>query len=162
LTLQILTATRPSEARKAEWKEFDFVSNIWTIPPPRMKGKKEHRVPLSTAALALLRQLETVRHDPVFLFPAAFSNPRAVTGTLSAMTIDKKLVPWKCSAHGMRSSFRDWCGDASDFAREVCEACLAHVSGSATERSYRRGSTFEKRREVMESWADYLHSGAPE
>jgi integrase len=115
LTLQILTATRPSEAREAEWKEFDFVSNIWTIPPPRMKGKKEHRVPLSTAALALLRQLEAVRHSAVFVFPALFSHPHGVTGTLSAATIDKKLAPWPCTAHGARSSFRDWCGDATPF-----------------------------------------------
>lgn len=161
LRLQILTTTRPSEAREAEWREFDLDARLWHIPALRMKGKKLHTVPLSGAALALLRSLQAIRHSD-YVFPAMQTHARIVKGTLSEQTVDARLKAWpvKVTAHGFRSSFRDWCGDATDYPRELAEACLAHASGNATEQAYRRGTALEKRREVMAAWADYLSSAS--
>lgn len=153
--LQIYCALRPTEARGARWEEFDLDAALWHIPARQMKGKRPHTVPLSTAAVALLRQLESVRHSD-FVFPAMFTKGNSITGFLGLATVNRKLKPWGCTGHGARSSFRDWAGDATAFPQELAVACLAHKVGNATEQAYRRSDALEKRREVMEAWASFL------
>lgn len=163
----VLTACRTGEARGATWGEFDLEAKVWTVPAERMKAGREHRIPLSAAALDVLGGLECFRTD---LAPSTFVFPGAKRGKpLSNMATEMVLrrmaegvtdgEPWgeRITTHGFRSSFRDWCAEETGFAREVAEAALAHVVGDATERAYRRGDALEKRRKLMEAWAAYCH-----
>lgn len=148
----ILTAARSGEALGARWSEFDLDAKVWTIPAARMKAGCEHRVPLSARALAILERLAAARTGE-FVFPGQRHGK-----PLSGMALEMVLRRMKAdvTVHGFRSSFRDWCGEETHFPREVAEAALAHVAGDATERAYRRGDALEKRRALMEAWADYL------
>jgi integrase len=120
-----------------------------------MKKRTEFRVPLSEPALALLRRLAAVRHSD-WLFPSPVNEGRSIC----ANTVQQRCLRGvNCHPHGFRSSFRDFCGDATETPREVAEACLAHQVGNAVEQAYRRGDSFEKRRAVMTAWADFLSSG---
>ena len=154
LELIVLTACRSGEARLAVWSEFDLDAALWVIPAERMKAKREHRVALSTPALALLRKLEAVR-DPES--PFVFAGARGGK-PLSVMAFDMVLrgLALECTTHGFRSSFRDWVSEETDFDTNLAEAALAHVTGDKTERAYRRGDALEKRRALMEAWAAYL------
>jgi integrase len=152
LEFLILTAARSSEAREATWKEIDWEIGIWTIPAERMKAGKLHRVPLSKAAMKMLKPLKgAMRSD--FVFPG--QSPKrpiseaAIRKLLERMTIENATV------HGFRSSFRDWAGESTSFPREVAEQALAHTIGNEAERAYRRGDALEKRRELMDAWAKY-------
>lgn len=150
LELTILTATRTSEVLQATWSEFDLEAKTWTIAAERMKAGREHRVPLSPAAIALLKDLDT---NSEFLFPG-----QAEGKPLSNMSMEMCLRRMSMSRYtvlGFRSSFRDWVGEATNFPREVAEEALAHIVGSASERAYRRGNSFEKRRTLMDAWASY-------
>ena len=150
LELAALTATRSGEVRGATWSEIDLESAVWTIPAERMKAGKEHRVPLSKPAVALLEGLS--REEGVELvFPA----PRG--GMLSDMTLSACMRRMKLEAvpHGLRSTFRDWAGEHTNYPREVAEAALAHVVGGV-EGAYARGDLFEKRRRLMADWATFL------
>jgi integrase len=151
LEFTTLTATRTSEALQATWAEFDLDAAIWTIPAQRMKVGKDHRVPLSDAAVALLRKLET-EGDHVFpgLKPGRPLSNMAMEMVLRRMGVDQFTV------HGFRSSFRDWCGEMTDFPREIAEQALAHSIGSEVERAYRRGDALEKRRQLMQAWGSFL------
>jgi integrase len=147
----ILNASRSSEARLATWKEIDENAATWTISAERMKAERPHRVPLSSAALAVLKGLAHRGPDD-FIFPA----PRANNKPLSDGTLNKVLrdmnVP--AVAHGVaRSTFRDWCSERTDYPGEVCEMALAHTISNAVEAAYRRGDLFEKRRALMQDWA---------
>jgi integrase len=146
----VLTAARSGETRGATWPEIQ--DDIWVIPPERMKGGREHRVPLVPRAQAILKQMKELRTSD-FIFPG-FRDDRS----LSDMSLSAVLRRLKVDAtvHGFRSSFRDWAGDATDFPRELAEAALAHLVGDETERAYRRGDALKRRRELMESWATYL------
>ncbi|MEJ0095437.1 MAG: integrase arm-type DNA-binding domain-containing protein [Methylocella sp.] len=149
LQFVILTATRTSEALHAEWTEIDVEARVWTIPPSRMKAGKEHRIPLSDRAIEILADLAAVRSGP-FVFPGQrtgrpLSRPRGV-----ALANAEGV-----SVHGFRSTFRDWVGEETDFPREVAEAALAHSVGNAVETAYRRGDALEKRRALMQAWADF-------
>jgi integrase len=149
----ILTAARSGEVLGATWAEVDFDAAVWTVPGLRMKAGRPHRVPLTDAALAVLRDAREKRLSD-FVFPG--HRPRK---PLSNMTMGKVLKTLKVDAytvHGFRSAFRDWAAEETDFPREIAEAALAHVVGDATERAYRRGDALEKRRALMKAWADYL------
>jgi integrase len=139
----------------ASWAEIDFEAKVWTIPPPRMKSGRQHRVPLSPQALAILDQLRQIRSGD-FVFPSPLR-----AKPLSNMAMEMLLRRMKADAitvHGFRSSFRDWCGEETDHPRELAEAALAHAVGDTVERAYRRGDALEKRRELMDVWTDYAGS----
>ncbi|MXX87205.1 MAG: tyrosine-type recombinase/integrase [Acidobacteria bacterium] len=152
----VLTACRSAEVRGARWKEMDIEGREWRIPPNRMKTGREHRVPLSTRALAVLGEAKALAGGSGLVFPSATGrkHPRAALSNL-ARQLDLGAVP-----HGFRSSFRDWAAECTDAPREVCELALAHVNTNAVEAAYRRSDLFERRRELMEAWAAFL-TGTP-
>lgn len=160
LRFTILTAARTGEVLGARWSEIDLAARVWTVPAARMKAKRDHRVPLSDAAMAVLEAAKlsrTVDDGAAYVFPGMKEGR-----TLSCMTMDKVLRTQKLdvTVHGFRSSFRDWAGEETPFAREVAEAALAHVIGDKAEQAYRRGDALEKRRALMQAWADYLTGGS--
>jgi integrase len=146
LEFLILTATRCGEVLGARWDEIDLEAEIWTIPAKRMKAGREHRVPLSGRAVEILEKLAETRWSDL-VFPGRH-------GPLTRSPV-AELVPAGATIHGFRSSFRDWCGEETNFPRDLAEAALAHVSGDATERAYRRGDALEKRRVLMDAWATH-------
>jgi integrase len=150
LEFAILTAARSGEVRGATWCEFDMKGAVWTIPAERMKAEREHRIPLSTAALALLKAQSPGNADGV-----VFATPRG--GVLSDMTMTKVLRDMRVPAvpHGFRSTFRDWAAERTNYPRDVAEMALAHAIASKTEAAYRRGDLFEKRRRMMTDWAAF-------
>ena len=152
LELCILTAARSGEILGMRWQEIDLDKKIWTVPANRMKAAREHRVPLSSRAVAILRQLEKAKSGE-FVFPGQgrhkpLSN-MAMEMVLRRMKIDGATV------HGFRSSFRDWAGNTTNFPREITETALAHVIGDRAEQAYRRSDALEKRRKLMDAWAAY-------
>jgi integrase len=154
LQFTILTAARTGEALGARWQEIDFEKAVWTVPASRMKAGKEHQVPLSAAAANLLKTLKEGRgpEDPVF---PGQSGKKPLSNMAMLMLLRRMNVE-EFTVHGFRSTFRDWAGDTTEFAREVVEHALAHTVGSGVERAYRRGHALERRRELMELWAKYL------
>ena len=148
----VLTAARTGEVLGATWDEFDVRSALWTIPARRMKSGRVHRVPLSDRAVAIIRQLAKMRSGE-FVFPGRKAD--RPLGKMSMATVLRRLNIADATIHGFRSSFRDWVGNETHFPREVAEAALAHVVGDAAEQAYRRGDALEKRRALMEEWADY-------
>lgn len=153
LRFAILTAARSGEVRGATWDEFDLEAGVWTVPAARMKAGREHRVPLSRAALDVLEaaKAQSIRPD-------ALAFPSARPGRpLSDMTLAAVLKRLKVAAtvHGFRSTFRDWAEEATGFPHEVKEAALAHVVKNKAERAYRRSDVFEKRRAMMDAWASW-------
>jgi integrase len=152
LELCILTAARSGEILGLRWSEIDLGKKIWTVPADRMKAGREHRVPLSARAVAILRQLEKLKSGDFTFAGEARNKP------LSNMAMEMMLRRMKvenATVHGFRSSFRDWAGNVSSFPREVVETALAHVIGDKAEQAYRRGDALEKRRKLMETWATY-------
>lgn len=147
LRLQILCGLRPSEALGAASSEFDLKAAVWTIPAVRMKAKREHRVPLSIEALALVKEVWTEG----LLFPGVKDKPLTTAATLA---VAKELQPG-ITSHGFRSTFRDWAGDMTSFPREVTEQALAHVIKDKTEAAYRRKDALERRRRLMQEWSTY-------
>ncbi|MCG5525400.1 integrase arm-type DNA-binding domain-containing protein [Ectothiorhodospira haloalkaliphila] len=159
LQFLILTATRTSEVLHSTWAEIDLDSKTWTIPAERTKAGREHRVPLSRQALTLLHRLPRVKDSP-YVFPGArYGRPLSNMAMLQLMRglgygpggERGGYVP-----HGFRSSFRDWTGEVTSYPRDVAEMALAHAIQNKVEAAYRRGDLFEKRREMMQVWADYL------
>jgi integrase len=151
LRFLLLTCTRSSETRAAQWDEIDLKRGIWTIPAERMKANREHRVPLSHAVVDILGTLPSREG---LLFPGVKGKPLSdmtLTAVMRRMNMD--AVP-----HGLRSSFRTWAADFTNYTREVCEQCLAHTTGSQVELAYQRSDLFEKRRQVMEEWATFVLS----
>ena len=148
----VLTAARPSEALEARWAEVDFDRRLWTLPAERMKSAKQHVVPLSIAALAVLDRQQRVRTGDA-MFPGGSGSPLSYA---SFATAPAKAGINACTPHGWRSCFRDWCGDIGDVPRDLAEAALAH-SLNATEGAYRRMTAVERRREVMTRYADWLN-----
>jgi integrase len=156
LELVLLTAARASEACRADWHEIDLAARVWTVPAERMKNRREHRVPLAPAAVAILEQTPPDRrHGPVF--PNGARRGKAVT-VIALWRLAQELSGGATTVHGLRSSFRDWAGEQTSFAREIIELALAHVVGGDTELAYRRGDMLEKRRPLMEAWASYCAS----
>nr|WP_312379562.1 integrase arm-type DNA-binding domain-containing protein [Delftia acidovorans] len=151
LEFLVLTAARSGEVRGATWQEIDMEAAVWTVPAERMKAQKEHRVPLSPQALALLASVPRLEGNDL-VFPA----PRG--GQLSDMTLTNLMRRMELEAvpHGMRSTFRDWAAERTHFPREVAEMALAHTIGNAVEAAYRRGDLFTKRAELMSEWASFV------
>ncbi len=149
-----LTAARSGEARMATWAEIDFKSAIWTVPAERTKSGSSHRVPLSDDAILLLLRARVFRDESDLIFPS----PRGKA--LSDSTISKLVREngIACVPHGMRSSFRDWCADTG-VPRDVAESSLAHAVSDSTEAAYFRSDLLERRRVVMQAWADHLRHG---
>lgn len=148
----ILTAARETMATDATWKEIH--GDVWIIPAKRMKDNREHRVPLSQAAQALLDRLSVLgRPLNAYIFPGMREGRPISNATMDQVLIRLKL-PF--TVHGFRSTFREWAGDCTAHPREVAEAALAHAVGDAVERAYRRGDALEKRRLLMQDWADFL------
>ena len=150
LEFTILCAARVGEVLGSKWSEIDLNAKTWTIPAVRMKGNVEHIVPLSPRAVEVIEGLSDDRSPDALIFPG---QRRA----LSNQTLRSALLALRSggTVHGFRSTFRDWCGDATAFPREVAEAALAHKVGNAVEAAYRRGAALEKRRRLMADWADY-------
>ena len=146
-----LTAARSGEVRRATWAEIDLNSAVWSIPAERMKSGNPHRVPLSDAAMHLLLGAQRFRDDTELVFPSQRGKVLS-DGTISKLVKDNGI---DCVPHGMRSSFRDWCAE-NGVPREVAESSLAHVVNDSTEAAYFRSDLLERRREVMQAWADYL------
>lgn len=151
LEFAILTAARSGEVRGATWSEIDLEAAVWTIPKTRMKAGRDHRVPLSAEAVALLQALP--RFEGVELVFVGMKNK-----PLSDMTLTAALRRMKvgATAHGFRSTFRDWTAERTATPREVAEMALAHAIGDKTEEAYRRGDLFEKRRVLMQQWARFI------
>ena len=152
----VLTACRSGEVRGARWEEIRLEEREWRIPAQRMKTNREHRVPLSARALAVLAEASasTGRSGLVFPSPTGRLHSRAAISRL-IQQLGIEAVP-----HGFRSSFRDWAAECTDSPREVCELALAHVNTNAVEAAYRRSDLFERRRELMEQWAAFLTGSA--
>jgi integrase len=151
LEFAILTAARSGEVFGARWEEIDLQAKVWTVPGVRMKSGRDHRVPLSSQAMGLLSALPgrtgIVFQSPRAGYPLA---KMAMLGVLERMGRSDDATP-----HGFRSTFRDWTGDRTAFARDLIEAALAHAIGDKTEAAYRRTDALEKRRLLMEQWADF-------
>lgn len=151
LEFAILTAARSGEVRGATWDEIDLDSSVWTVSAERMKAKKEHRVPLSGAAITLLKLLRRLEGTELVFPPPRGSKPLS-DNTLTAV-LKRMGVP--VTAHGFRSTFRDWTSEETHYPREVAEMALAHTIGDKVEAAYRRGDLFEKRSALMSDWSEF-------
>ena len=157
LEFAIITAARSGEALGALWDEIDLDGTVWAIPADRMKATREHRVPLSARALAILRDMQLLR-DGEHVFPGQRRGQH-----LSSMALEMVLRRMKQKAatvHGFRSTFRDWCGNRTSFPRELAEHALAHSIGDKAEQAYRRDDALERRRPMMEAWATFCDAPA--
>jgi integrase len=154
LEFLILTAARSEEVRGAIWTEIDLERAVWTVPASRMKGSREHRVPLSGAALAVLEALTPLRAPSWLIFPG--QSLRRAMGVNTLLRALHRVGCREFTVHGMRSTFRDWASEATSFSNHVVEQALAHSVGNAVERAYRRGDLFTKRQALMDDWAAYL------
>lgn len=153
LRLVILTACRSGEAFGARWSEIDLANAVWTLPAERTKAGRVHRVPLTDEALAILRPLHEMRRSDLVFPGNTGDRPLSI---MSMAMLMRRMELGHYTVHGFRSSFRDWAGDETNHAREVAEGALAHVSGDATERAYRRSDALAKRRLLLEDWARFL------
>ena len=152
----VLTAARSGEARGTSWNEIDLQDRVWRIPGGRMKGGAEHRVPLSRQAVELLGESTALREETELVFPS----PLKTGEPLSNMSLMKVLrsvgLAERTTVHGFRSSFKNWTLEQTDTPWAVSEAALAHILGNSTEQAYARSDLFERRRSLMQQWADYL------
>lgn len=151
LRFTILTVARTEEVTGADWSEFDFKGKLWTIPAGRMKGGRQHVVPLTQAALSILQPLP--RNEPPFSL-----SENAMLYLLQKMPPKGLGLPF--TVHGFRSSFRDWAAETTDFPNEVVEMALAHAIRNKAEAAYRRGALLDKRRVLMEAWENYLEAAS--
>jgi integrase len=163
-----LTAARSGEVRGATWDEIDMDEGVWIIPAERMKAQREHRVPLTAEAAALLKALPRMQGSP-YVFPVArggMLSDAALSACMKRMHAAREggypdprsgrlAVP-----HGLRSTFRDWTAERTEYERDMAEIALAHTVGSTVERAYRRGDMIEKRRQMMAAWARFLKGEA--
>jgi integrase len=153
LEFLILTASRTSEVLQAQWDEFDLDQALWTVPADRMKAGRIHRVPLSGRCLEILKRAKELEADSSYVFPGRSAN-KPLSNMVFLMMLRRMNLD--VTAHGFRSSFRDWAAEATHFPREVAEMALAHTIENKVEAAYRRGDLMEKRREMMQAWAGYV------
>ena len=153
LEFTILTAARSGETRGATWQEMDLERALWTVPASRMKSGREHFVPLSAPALKVLDYVKDARTGDL-VFPGLKGGALSDASLLAVL----RRMDVEVTVHGFRSSFRDWVANETEFARELAEEALAHVIASKVEAAYRRGSAIEKRRVLMNAWAEYCGS----
>jgi integrase len=157
LEFLILTATRTGEVIGARWDEFTLAEKLWAVPGARMKAGKEHRVPLSGRALAIIEEIKDHRvNDHEFVFPGG--RPRKPLSNMAMLKVLGRMGRTDLTAHGFRSSFRDWAAERTGFPHEVAEMALAHTVTDKVEAAYRRGDLFQKRRQLMEAWAKHCEA----
>jgi len=157
LEFAILTAARTGETLGAKWSELKLAEKVWIVPADRMKAGKEHRIPLSARALAILEDMRKLRHaDDGFVFPSGKTDKPL--SNMAFLMLLRRMDRDDLTAHGFRSSFRDWASERTNFPSEVAEMALAHAVGDKVEAAYRRGDLFEKRRRLMTAWADFCAS----
>jgi integrase len=152
LEFLILTATRTSETLEAQWIEFDLNEKVWTIPADRMKGDKEHRVPLSPAVATVIQAMKEVSQSD-YVFPG--NRARRPLSNMAFLQLLKRMGHGDLTAHGFRSTFKDWAAERTNYPNEVSEMALAHTISDKAERAYRRGELLEKRRRLMDDWAEF-------
>ena len=158
LTFTILTAARSGETRNANLGEIDFKRAVWTVPADRTKSSREHRVPLTKEALALLRGLPHLGDDPAaLLFPNMQDRP--LSDTAIRKYLQEEMQKPGLTVHGFRSTFRDWAAEQTNVPGEIAEAALGHVKGDETEAAYFRSDVLERRRKLMEAWSKFCTSG---
>jgi len=160
LEFTILTGLRTSEVLGAKWTEIDLDNNVWLVPAERMKMKKEHRVPLSSTAKQIIKDLPRLYDNDHLFFGTRHGRHLSNMSMLTLLQRDKSesgLGYQKITVHGFRSTFRDWAAEETSFPRELCEIALAHDVRSAVESAYQRGDLLEKRRELMDAWDRYIH-----
>ncbi len=153
LEFVILTAARSGEALGATWGEIDMDDRSWTVPSERMKAGEEHVVPLSAAAIALLRSVRPEAPKNTDIVFAVKGTPRS---NMAMAMLLKRMEYGHATTHGFRSTFRDWAGDMTEYPRELIEQALAHTIQNKAERAYRRGTAIKRRMQLMEDWAGYL------
>jgi len=156
LEFAILTAARTGEVIGATWGEIDLATRTWTVPANRMKGHREHRVPLSDRAIALLEEMAGTQSN-AFVFSRHEGKPLS---NMALLMMLRRMGRSDVTTHGFRASFRTWAAERTGFPREVVEAALAHVIGNKVEAAYQRGDLFDKRRELMAEWGNYCASSA--
>jgi len=152
LEFAILTAARTGEVNGAQWGEINRAERLWTIPAERMKAGREHRVPLSDAALAIIDEMAAVRSGE-FVFPGG--KARRPLSNMAFLMLLRRMKRDDLTAHGFRSSFADWAAERTAFPAEVREMALAHSVGDKVEAAYRRGDLFQKRRQLADAWAKF-------
>jgi integrase len=152
LEFTIMTVARSGEALSARWSEIDIAQAVWTVPGKRMKGGREHRVPLTERALEILAEAQKMGASE-FVFPG--TKPRSHLSSMAMAMLMRRMKIENATPHGFRSSFRDWAGDSTSFPREVAEAALAHAVGDETEQAYRRSDALAKRRKLMDVWSRF-------
>jgi integrase len=157
LEFAILTAARTGEVIGARWQEFDLENHMWTIPAERMKSGREHRVPLSDAALTIVEKMAAIRSGDV-VFPGIRHGEGMSNMTLLALL--RRMGRDDVTVHGFRSTFSDWCAERTAFPAEVREMALAHAVGDKVEAAYRRGDLFRKRRQLADAWARFCEAAA--
>jgi integrase len=158
LAFTILTGARTGEAIGAKWDEIDLAAKVWTIPASRMKADREHRVPLAPAAVEIIERA-AARRENGYVFPGARG---AGLSNMSFLMLLRRMGRRDLTAHGFRSSFRDWTAERTSFPREVAEQALAHTLSDKVEAAYRRSDLFDKRRKLMEAWARFCVTPAGE
>jgi integrase len=157
LEFTILTAARTGETIGATWGEFKTAEKVWTVPGARMKAGKEHRVPVSARALAILRDAAALETSAdAFVFPGR-KNRRPLSN-MAMLKLLERMKRADLTVHGFRSAFRDWAAERTNFPSEVIEMALAHAIGDKVEAAYRRGDLFEKRRRLMAEWATFCNT----
>ena len=156
LRFLVLTAARTGEVIGARWSEVDIDNRMWVVPAERMKAKREHRVPLSDEALAVLDRVKGL--DDEMVFPGQKRGKGL--SNMAMLQLLRRMKRDEITAHGFRSSFRDWAAEESGMPSEIAELCLAHEVGNAVERAYRRSDLLERRRQLMERWGRYCKGPA--
>jgi integrase len=157
LEFSILVGARADEVISATWDQFNLDAALWTVPALAMKGRAAHRVPLVGRALAIVKQMQTIKSSK-FVFPGRFPGRSFGHNALNEC-LQRRLKVEHATQHGMRSTFRDWAGDCTSFPREIAEAAIAHKVGSDVELAYRRGDALERRRELMAAWDSFCMGG---
>ncbi len=156
LEFAILTAARSGEVRGMSWGEVDLGERCWKVPAARMKARREHRVPLSEAAYTVLSAVAPPAANPdVATLVFASTKPGKLLSDMSLMAVLRRMGRSDLTVHGFRSSFRDWASEATVYPGELAESALAHVISNKVEAAYRRGDLFEKRRQMMDAWAEH-------
>jgi len=154
LEFLIITAARTGEVIGARWDEIDLLDRVWTVPAARMKAHREHRIPLSPRALAILTEMQAARTaDDAFVFPGR--KPATALSNMAFLMLLRRMRRGDLTAHGFRATFKTWASERTSFHNEIVETSLAHVTGGKVEQAYMRGDLFEKRRRLMQQWSTF-------
>jgi integrase len=159
LEFLILTAARTGEVIGVRWREIDLLDKTWTVPVDRMKARREHRVPLSARAIAILQEMQAARQsddDNGYVFPGPKRGKPL--SNMSFLMLLRRMKLEDLTVHGFRATFKTWASECTSFQNEIAEAALAHIIGDKVEQAYRRGDLFEKRRRLMQQWATYCRA----